>query len=107
MVVIVGTTIVVPSATLNVDQGRLEVAPGGSLEVAVADITRPDTLKPDLFQAVRAVICCTAVNVSPKEGDTPNRDKYKQVRRFLVTQHTSFTLQHQPICCLFLSAGSM
>ena len=45
----------------------------------MADITKPDSLKADLFQGVRAVICCTAVNVSPKEGDTPNRDKYKQV----------------------------
>ena len=61
-------------------QGRLDAAPGASLEVVVADITKPDSLKPDLFLGVRAVICCTAVNVSPKEGDTPNRDKYKQVR---------------------------
>lgn len=60
-------------------QGSLGAAPGGSLELAVADITKPDSLKADLFQGVRAVICCTAVNVSPKEGDTPNRDKYKQV----------------------------
>lgn len=60
-------------------QGRLEAASGASLEVVVADITKPDSLKPDLFIGVRAVVCCTAVNVSPKEGDTPNRDKYKQV----------------------------
>lgn len=60
-------------------QGRLDAAPGASLEVVVADITKPDSLKPDLFLGVRAVICCTAVNVSPKEGDTANRDKYKQV----------------------------
>ena len=61
-------------------QGGLDAAPGASLEVVVADITKPDSLKPDLFLGMRAVICCTAVNVSPKEGDTPNRDKYKQVR---------------------------
>ena len=60
-------------------QGSIGAAPGGSLELVVADITKPDSLKADLFQGVRAVICCTAVNVSPKEGDTPNRDKYKQV----------------------------
>lgn len=55
------------------------MAPGGSLELIVADITKPDSLKPDLFQGVRAVICCTAVKVSPKEGDNANRDKYNQV----------------------------
>ena len=60
-------------------QGGIGAAPGGSLELVVADITKPDSLKADLFQGVRAVICCTAVNVTPKEGDTPNRDKYKQV----------------------------
>ena len=60
-------------------QGDIGAAPGGSLELVVADITKPDSLKADLFQGVRAVICCTAVNVSPKEGDTANRDKYKQV----------------------------
>lgn len=32
-----------------------------------------------MFQGVRAVICCTAVKVSPKEGDNANRDKYNQV----------------------------
>ncbi|KAL3146124.1 hypothetical protein ABBQ38_015471 [Trebouxia sp. C0009 RCD-2024] len=62
--------------------GRLDAAPGASLEVVVADITKPESLKPDLFLGVRAVICCTAVNVSPKEGDTPNRDKYKQGIKF-------------------------
>jgi len=60
-------------------QGDLKTAPGGSLELIVADITKPDSLKPDLFQGVRAVICCTAVKVSPKEGDNANRDKYNQV----------------------------
>ena len=60
-------------------QGNIGAAPGGSLELVVADITKPDSLTADLFQGVRAVICCTAVNVTPKEGDTPNRDKYKQV----------------------------
>ncbi len=60
-------------------QGDLGMAPGGSLDLIVADITKPESLKPDLFQGVRAVICCTAVKVSPKEGDNANRDKYNQV----------------------------
>lgn len=60
-------------------QGNLGMAPGGSLELVVADITKPDSLKADLFQGMRAVICCTAVKVSPKEGDNANRDKYNQV----------------------------
>lgn len=62
--------------------GDLRAAQGGSLELIVADITKPDSLKPDLFQGVRAVICCTAVKVSPKEGDNANRDKYNQGIKF-------------------------
>ena len=57
------------------------------MELVVADITQPASLKPDMFRGVRAVICCTAVNVSPKEGDTPNRDKYKQVGSTMRQHH--------------------
>ncbi len=35
-----------------------------------------------LPQGVRAVVCCTAVKVVPKEGDTPDRAKYMQGIKF-------------------------
>ena len=65
----------------NKMQGSLAMAQGGSLEVAVGDITKPNSLKAEMFQGVQAVICCTAVKVSPKEGDNASRDKYNQVIR--------------------------
>ena len=46
--------------------------------MVVADLTKPSSLEQDMFTDVRSIICCTAVRVSPKEGDTANRDKYKQ-----------------------------
>lgn len=61
-------------------QGGLPVAPGSCLELAVADLTRPDSLVPDITANVRAVISCTAPRVTPKEGDTADREKYRQVR---------------------------
>ena len=64
-------------------QTSLSAAPGASLELVTADITKPNSFSAELFQGVQSVICCTAVTVSPKEGDTENRDKYKQVLRDL------------------------
>lgn len=45
----------------------------------VGDITKADTLSPEYFKGVKKVINSVSVIVGPKEGDTPDRDKYKQV----------------------------
>ncbi len=47
--------------------------------MVAADITQRQTLTPDMFDGVRAVVSCSAVKVQPKEGDPPDRDKYYQV----------------------------
>lgn len=60
-------------------QGSLPVAAGGCLQLVAADITQQQTLRPDMFDGVRAVVSCTAVKVQPKEGDTADRAKYYQV----------------------------
>jgi hypothetical protein len=60
-------------------QGGLSGAAGSSLEVVAADITQPATLQPDMFVRVTAAVLASAVKVSPKEGDTPDRQKYMQV----------------------------
>ncbi|PNW83397.1 hypothetical protein CHLRE_05g244800v5 [Chlamydomonas reinhardtii] len=60
----------------------LPVAPGGKLELAAADVTQRQTLLPEMFEGVRAVVCCTAVKVVPKEGDTVDRSKYYQGIKF-------------------------
>lgn len=64
---------------LLVMQGGLSGATGSSLEVVAADITQPATLQPDMFVGVTAAVLASAVKVSPKEGDTPDRQKYMQV----------------------------
>lgn len=57
----------------------LPAAAGASLELVAADVTQPRTLLPEMFEGVGQVVCCTAVKVAPKEGDTAGRDKYYQV----------------------------
>jgi hypothetical protein len=65
---------------LLLPQGSLPVAAGGCLQLAPADISQRQTLSPEMFDGVRAVVSCTAVKVQPKEGDTVDRQKYYQVR---------------------------
>lgn len=45
----------------------------------VGDITKESTLVPEYFKGVRRVINAVSVIVGPKEGDTPDRQKYSQV----------------------------
>ncbi len=52
-----------------------------NVELIEGDITKPETLTPQLM-AVQAVICCTSVKVQPVEGDTPDRAKYNQGIKF-------------------------
>lgn len=63
-------------------KGSLMGNPGSSLELVAADITQSATLLPEMFADVRALVIATAVKVAPKEGDTPDRAKYRQARRF-------------------------
>ena len=60
-------------------QGSLTGNPGSSLELVAADITQRATLLPEMFADVRALVVATAVKVAPKEGDTEDRAKYRQV----------------------------
>lgn len=55
---------------------------GNNVELAIADITKPETLTYEVMGNVRTVICCTAVRVQPVEGDTTQRDKYYQGVKF-------------------------
>lgn len=49
----------------------------------VADITKDNTLVAEKFKGVRKVINAVSVIVGPKEGDTPERQKYNQVAQNL------------------------
>jgi uncharacterized protein YbjT (DUF2867 family) len=53
-----------------------------NVELIEGDITKPETLTPQLMAKVQAVICCTSVKVQPVEGDTLDRAKYNQGIKF-------------------------
>ncbi|KAF2585189.1 hypothetical protein F2Q70_00034588 [Brassica cretica] len=55
---------------------------GPDIDLIVADITKENTLVPEKFKGVRKVINAVSVIVGPKEGDTPERQKYNQGVRF-------------------------
>ncbi|RXH99064.1 hypothetical protein DVH24_011389 [Malus domestica] len=48
--------------------------------LVVGDITKESTLVPEYFKGVRRVINAVSVIVGPKEGDTPDRQKYSQIK---------------------------
>ena len=52
---------------------------GASLEIVQADITQPATLNSNLFTGASAIISATSTIVGPKEGDSEDRQKYRQV----------------------------
>ncbi len=64
------------------DPERARAILGDNVDLAVGDITKPETLTPEMMANVQAVICCTAVRVQPVEGDTPDRAKYYQGVKF-------------------------
>nr|WP_081942903.1 CIA30 family protein [Myxosarcina sp. GI1] len=59
---------------------------GEEVKVFEADITIPETLKPEMMVGVTAVICCTGTKVQPVEGDTPTREKYYQGIKFYLPE---------------------
>lgn len=50
------------------------------LKQIVGDVTKESTLALERFKGVKKVINVVSVIVGPKEGDTPDRAKYSQVR---------------------------
>lgn len=70
----------VRSLVRDIERGRSIL--GDNTELVVADITNPETLTPLVMANIQAIICCTAVRVQPKEGDTPEREKYYQGVKF-------------------------
>ncbi|KAI3936229.1 hypothetical protein MKW98_026409 [Papaver atlanticum] len=55
---------------------------GPDIDLVVGDITKESTLVPEYFKGVKKVINAVSVIVGPKEGDTPDRQKYSQGIKF-------------------------
>ncbi|KAK3035056.1 hypothetical protein RJ639_034846 [Escallonia herrerae] len=53
---------------------------GPDVDLIVGDITKASTLMPEYFKGVKKVINAVSVIVGPKEGDTPDRAKYSQIK---------------------------
>ncbi|KAL7243453.1 hypothetical protein ACSBR1_015780 [Camellia fascicularis] len=53
---------------------------GPDIDLVVGDITKESTLVPEYFKGVKKVINAVSVIVGPKEGDTPERAKYSQIK---------------------------
>ncbi|TVU33191.1 hypothetical protein EJB05_24979 [Eragrostis curvula] len=55
---------------------------GPEVDLIIGDVTKDNTLDPKLFKGIKKVISAVSVIVGPKEGDTPDRQKYKQGIKF-------------------------
>jgi uncharacterized protein YbjT (DUF2867 family) len=62
--------------------GQLPAAPGARLDLAPADVAQSATCLPEAAAGVKQVIWASAATVVPKEGDTPDRAKYRQGIKF-------------------------
>ncbi|KAG2657294.1 hypothetical protein PVAP13_1KG179100 [Panicum virgatum] len=70
----------IPVRARNDDKARSML--GRDVDLIIGDVTKEDTLDPKLFKGVRKVVNAVSVIVGPKEGDTPDRQKYKQGIKF-------------------------
>ncbi len=59
---------------------------GDKVETVTADITKPETLTPEIFKNVTRVICYTGTRVQPAAGDTSKREKYYQGVKFFMPE---------------------
>jgi uncharacterized protein YbjT (DUF2867 family) len=68
------------------DEARAKALLPEGVELFAGDLTIPQTLTPELFAQVEAIICCTGTKVQPVEGDTPSREKYYQGLKFYLPE---------------------
>ncbi len=68
------------------DAKKAQKVLGNKVKIVTADITKPETLTPEIFKDVSKIICCTGTRVQPVEGDNPNRDKYNQGIKFFMPE---------------------
>ncbi|MBD2481637.1 CIA30 family protein [Planktothrix sp. FACHB-1365] len=68
------------------DRKKARTILGNTVDLIEADLTLPETLTPDVFQDINAIICCSGTKVQPVEGDTPNQEKYYQGIKFYMPE---------------------
>ncbi|PWA56227.1 cation/H+ exchanger, Cation/H+ exchanger, CPA1 family [Artemisia annua] len=60
--------------------GRVKIISNLKIWHVVGDITKVSTLLPTYFKGVKTVVNLVSVIVGPKEGDTPDRTKFSQIK---------------------------
>ncbi|XP_024316191.1 uncharacterized protein LOC100826457 isoform X2 [Brachypodium distachyon] len=84
----------------NEEKARTMLGP--DVDLIIGDVTKGDTLDPKYFKGIKQVISAVSVIVGPKEGDTPDRQKYAQGIRFFEPEVASpiqlFVSFHGIIC---------
>ncbi|XP_052201352.1 protein HIGH CHLOROPHYLL FLUORESCENCE PHENOTYPE 173, chloroplastic isoform X1 [Diospyros lotus] len=71
-----------PVRVLVRNEGKARSMLGPDIDLVVGDITKESTLVPEYFKGVKKIINAASVIIGPKEGDTPNREKYSQGIKF-------------------------
>lgn len=59
---------------------------GPEVDMVIGDVTQKATLLPEYFEGVKKVVNAVSVIVGPKEGDTPERQKYYQGIKFFAPE---------------------
>ncbi|OEL28107.1 hypothetical protein BAE44_0010876 [Dichanthelium oligosanthes] len=72
----------IPVRVLARNQDKARSMLGADVDLIIGDVTKEDTLDPKLFKGIKKVVNAVSVIVGPKEGDTPDRQKYKQGIKF-------------------------
>ncbi|KAL5989730.1 hypothetical protein ACLOJK_010624 [Asimina triloba] len=70
----------IPVRVLVRNEEKAKKMLGPDIDLIVGDITKESTLAPEYFKRVTKVINAASVIVGPKEGDTPDRAKYSQIK---------------------------
>ncbi|XP_002968299.2 uncharacterized protein LOC9631474 [Selaginella moellendorffii] len=68
----------------NTEKARTLLGP--DTDIVTGDVTKKATLQPHYFHGVKKVISAASVIVGPKEGDTPDRQKYSQGIKFFMPE---------------------
>ncbi|WP_210407183.1 CIA30 family protein [Hydrocoleum sp. CS-953] len=68
------------------DAKKAQKVLGKNVEIVTADITKPETLTPEIFKDVSKIICCTGTRVQLVEQDNPNGDKSNQGKKNLMPE---------------------
>ncbi|MCO5568177.1 hypothetical protein L7F22_021873 [Adiantum nelumboides] len=59
---------------------------GSDMDMVIGDVTKKETLLPTYFKGVNKIVNAVSVIVGPKEGDTPERQKYYQGIKFFAPE---------------------